>query len=297
MGLDRHACELLVSLRDLGVVMDRILMVGRQHLYLSRQEAEEVGVLRPFADEIEDLKNASNGFSESFLRRLGASDVESLDYSDYEGATLVHDLNQPIPGDWEAQYDMVVDGGSLEHVFQYPTALESCLKMVKSGGYFVTATPANNYSGHGFYQFSAELFFRVLARENGFSLPLVAFAEVRRGGRIYRVEDPAKLGSRVLFGGKGPMMLLVAARREEVRPLFVRSPAQSDYVRVWESSGGQEGSSKRRFSGIRRWLPSFIVRSYDHWRIEKRWEREALRGVHSVNSVRDAFDGFQSSPG
>jgi hypothetical protein len=31
-------------------------------------------------------------------------------------------------------------------------------------------TPANNQMGHGFYQFSPELFFRVFSQENGYLL-------------------------------------------------------------------------------------------------------------------------------
>lgn len=274
--------------------MERLLMVGRQHLYLSREEACESTILRPLAKAIEDLKSASSGFSESFLRSLGAQEVESLDYSDYEGATLVHDLNQPIPEEWEQRYDIVIDGGSLEHVFRYPTALESCLRMIRPGGHFVAATPSNNFSGHGFYQISAELFFRVFTRENGFSLPWVAFAETRRGGKVYQVEDPAKVGRRVLFGGTGPMMLLVVACREEVRPLFSQTPAQSDYARVWEASGAGPEALRRRFSRLRSLLPPSLLRSYDLWRIKRRWEHEALLGVHPVNSVNDAILEFQN---
>ena len=264
-------------------------MVGRQHLYLSREEADANVVLRPFSEMLDALRSTSGGYSESFLHELGAKEIVSLDYSDYEGATLLHDLNQPVPMEWEQGYDLILDGGSLEHVFQYPTALASCMRMVKRGGHFVSVTPSNNFSGHGLYQFSAELFFRVFSRENGFSLPLVALAEARSGGRIYRIEDPAKLRHRVLFGGKGPLVLLVVARRDEICPLFTNSPVQSDYADVWRSGAGSHESPKRRLATLRRFLPFSLLQRYDLWRIERCGRREASRGVHPVNSVAEAF--------
>jgi len=269
--------------------MGRFLMIGRQHLYLSREEAASSPTLRPFAETLETLRNESGGYSEAFLRELGAREVASLDYSDYEGATLIHDLNQPVPREWEEQYDMILDGGSLEHVFQYPTALASGMRMVKKGGHFVTVTPSNSFSGHGFYQFSAELFFRVFSRENGFSLPLLAVAEMRRGGRIYRVDDPASLRRRVLFGGKGPLLLFAVARRNEICPLFDASPAQSDYTQVWQDGAASHGNQKGRLAMFRRFLPNFLLHRYDHWRLERRLRREAFLGVHPVHSVGEAF--------
>jgi hypothetical protein len=216
-------------------------------------------------------------------------EIESLDCSDYEGATVVHNLNEPVPAGWEESRDLVFDGGSLEHVFQFPTALASCMRMVKQGGHFVSVAPSNNYNGHGFYQFSAELFFRVFTRESGFSLTLVAFAESRRGGRIYRVDDPADLRHRILFQGKGPMLLLIVARRDEIRPIFSVVPAQSDYAQAWQACGASGEVPKRRWATLRRVLPGAFLCWYDRWRIAQRRRRELPRGVHQVNSVTEAF--------
>jgi hypothetical protein len=269
--------------------MQRLLMLGRQHLYLSSEEANASAILRPFAPQLEDLRRSAGGYGETFLQQLGVKEIESLDCSDYEGATVVHNLNEPVPAGWEESRDLVFDGGSLEHVFQFPTALASCMRMVKQGGHFVSVAPSNNYNGHGFYQFSAELFFRVFTRESGFSLTLVAFAESRRGGRIYRVDDPADLRHRILFQGKGPMLLLIVARRDEIRPIFSVVPAQSDYAQAWQACGASGEVPKRRWATLRRVLPGAFLCWYDRWRIAQRRRRELPRGVHQVNSVTEAF--------
>jgi hypothetical protein len=269
--------------------MERFLMLGRQHLYLTSEEAKASAILRPFSKDLDALRRNSGGYGESFLGALGMKHIDSLDYSDYEGATVVHNLNEPVPASWEERHDLVFDGGSLEHVFQFPIALESCMRMVKQGGHFVSITTSNNYNGHGFYQFSAELFFRVFSRENGFSLTLAAFAESRRGGRLYRVDDPAERRHRILFQGKGPMLILLVARRDEIRPLFTGSPAQSDYAQVWQSGGHSGETPKRRWALLRRTLPASFLSCYDRWRIARHSRREALRGIHPVSSVAEAF--------
>ena len=76
-----------------------------------------------------------------------------MDASDYEGCSIVHDLNNPLPEHLVGRYSLVLDSGTLEHVFDFPTALRNSLAAVRTGGHFVTIAPGNNQFGHGFYQF------------------------------------------------------------------------------------------------------------------------------------------------
>ncbi len=41
---------------------------------------------------------------------------------DVPRANVIHDMNMPLPDALKEQYDLVVDGGTLEHVFFFPTA-------------------------------------------------------------------------------------------------------------------------------------------------------------------------------
>ncbi len=45
-------------------------------------------------------------YTDSLLAALGASHVEALDASNDEGATRLHDLNEPIPAAWHGQFDL-----------------------------------------------------------------------------------------------------------------------------------------------------------------------------------------------
>lgn len=168
---------------------------------------------------------------------LGATEVVSIDYSDYEGASVVHDMNSPIPQHCRDSFDFVYDGGTLEHIFNFPQAIKNCMDLLKVGGTFVASTPANYFRGHGFYQFSPELFFRLFCPENGFRLDRVLVFEWGLGGARYEVEDPKKLRRRAeLWATGGRIRLCIEARKVEAQPgdlpLF---PQQSDYVAQWET--------------------------------------------------------------
>lgn len=290
MALDRFGCELLALLRDAGVPLNRFAMLGRQHLTVRSSELRALPALAPLERELDSLKAEGGGYAEPFLRRLGVGEIESIDCSDYEHCTLIHDLNRPVPEEWHGRYQVVFDGGSLEHVFQFSTALASAMNMVAPGGYFLSGTPSNHYNGHGFYQFSAELFFRVFdGGANGFSLPLIAFAESRLGGRVFRIDDPADLRRRVTFGGTGPMLLIVAARRDQVVPLFRSNPYQSDYSKQWSGQTGTSGEEVARPGFARRLIPASLMQRYDAWRVYRRHDREALGGVHEVASLAGAM--------
>ena len=73
-------------------------------------------------------------FAEGFLSGfLGARTVRALDYSDYQQADIVHDLNQPLPPELHNRFDALIDGGSIEHIFDIRQALTSYMALVRTG--------------------------------------------------------------------------------------------------------------------------------------------------------------------
>lgn len=244
MGLERFAAALLLKMRDDGVRFGRALTLGHQHVHLYPPEYARVRARVGAAPDA-----AVPHFADDVLRLLGAESVESMDYSSYEGASIVHDLNEPVPKELNGQFDLVFDGGTLEHVFNFPTAIRNSMELVRVGGRFVTATTGNNFCGHGFYQFSPELFFRVLSPDNGFSVVEMYVCEI--GGRTCRVMDPAEVKSRVELCNSRPAFLLVHARRDAAVELFKRTPQQSDYVASW--MGDRAGGATRPTASWKLW--------------------------------------------
>jgi len=191
-----------------GVDFSRTMMLGRQEV-------------------------AGGGYAESLFRELGAKSVDSIDASEFEGATIVADLNKPLPADLRRRFSVVFDGGTLEHVFDVATALRSCADLVERGGHYITVSPANNWAGHGFYQFSPELFFRFLSPEAGFRMRGTFVAELRPRQRWYRVPDARELGKRAYWRNSFRTLVFALARRDELVDLVDFAPQQSDYASAW----------------------------------------------------------------
>ena len=272
MALEVTAAALLLKMRRDGVVPGRVLTLGHQHTHIDpltyRRILARLG--RPVVDAVPV-------FADDLLTAMGATGVESLDASTYEGATRVHDLNHPVPSQWHEEFDLVFDGGTLEHIFSFGAALKSCMQMVKPHGRFVSVTVPNNWCGHGFYQFSPELFFRALSPENGFSIVEMYFAAVD-GSRYYEVTDPAVVKSRVQLWTSEPLFLLIHARRDEVREIFATVPQQSDYVVDWVESS-RMGTRPQRYVA---WKESPLLRPIR--RVRRHLLHRRHRRIFSLNN-------------
>src|SRR5262249_3624220 len=149
--------KLLLGAKNAGADFSNTLQVGRQAMNTDVCSlSQALAVSRITADAAIIAKN-----SEAFFSALGATRISSLDLSDFEGSSIIHDLNQPIPVELSQRFSVVHDGGTLEHVFNFPQALKNCMEMVRVGGYFTQVSTANNFMGHGFWQISPELIYRV----------------------------------------------------------------------------------------------------------------------------------------
>jgi hypothetical protein len=243
MGLDINSVLFLIDAHKRGVSFEDVLTLGRQDLNVFPTKMVEVlrrhGLpCEPFQQNAADTVHADPCF-----RCLGAKQVDALDASDFEGARFVHDLNQPIGSELRERFGVVYDGGSLEHVFNFPVALKNCMEMVRVGGRFFTHTPANNWCGHGLYQFSPELFFRTLSEENGFVLERMVIHRVGPYGRWHEVNDPKAIHARVELVTLTPVQLLIQAQRTRAVPIFAQTPQQSDYSVRWDDPNQPGGKA------------------------------------------------------
>jgi SAM-dependent methyltransferase len=277
MGLSVDSTRFLVDAWQSGVRFDEVLTLGRQHMMVGPERLEtmlrEAGAWPPPSGEkqFRDDLSATTWRFDIVARALGAQKISSSDASAYEGATHVHDLNQPVPEHWHEKFDVVLDGGTLEHVFNFPVAIANCMNLVKTGGHLLLFTPTNNYCGHGFYQFSPELLYRVLSPENGFKVVRMVAVEdsvasaklvgvtypFAINGPWHEVRDPADVGRRVELINHKPTLLMVLAQKTSRRPLFGQTPQQSDYVPQWHGAPPVKSIDQpRRSGGCEAWLRS-----------------------------------------
>lgn len=264
MGLDINGTKFLLYARTRGVSFEKTAMIGRQEMLVSqsdlRKNLNKFG-LSIAENEMDEIFSGPPHHAEGFLKWLGAEKIVSFDASAYEGASVVHDLNEPIPEEYKGRFSAVLDGGTLEHIFNFPVAIKNCMEMVADGGHFLAITPTNNHAGHGFYQFSPELFFRIFSDENGFKLEHLIVFEETLNSPWYEVTDPKAVNERVILTNEYSTMLLVIAKKIRTAEIFTSSPQQSDYITAWNdgSQRSQPLPSRSLFSKLRR-APAAVAR-------------------------------------
>ncbi|WP_284165653.1 methyltransferase domain-containing protein [Frigidibacter sp. SD6-1] len=248
MGIDIVQFDRLAKLsREIGP-REATLMLGRQGLHyrgkgarLFNRSLRQAGI----ADRTIDDLVQEDGFAEKAFATFGFGDARALDYSDYEGADYVHDLNLPVASDLHGKFDFIYDGGTIEHVFDVPQALRNVFTMLKPGGVFASANGMNGWWGHGLYQFSAELVYSFWKRTAGCEVLICEALPAQPKFPAVALRDPADLGHR-LFGlwkklPSSRVYLYYAIRKPEDAKLAERT-LQSDYVARWD--GDLEGSEE-----------------------------------------------------
>lgn len=199
MGFEVNSTNFLLYTQR-GRNIDRIATLGRQSIKLLPKWYAEKHSLNIGGEYCEDLLKGA----------LGASIVDSFDNSDYEQATFVTDMNKPVSG--FEPYDLVIDFGTLEHIYNVPQALWNVSTLCKPGGEIVHVLPSNGWIGHGFYQFSPELFYSVYSEENGYSGTEVFLANCDDNKHFYRVRKPIN-GNRSCAESNGEAYIFVRTKR------------------------------------------------------------------------------------
>lgn len=239
MGIQAHSLKEIISLKD--KIFGEILLISKLRLYLHPKEIITINSLLP--SNLNDLfENYQFGdFAEFYLSKiLDNINITTIDYSNYEGANLIHDLNVPISSDFYNKYSLIVEGGTLEHLFNFPVAIKNMMLILKRNGFLIINTPSNNQSGHGFYQFSSELFYRVFSIENGFEIKKIYFlkssypsVELSINKILVMPLDVLEDGIRAQYLSCLPIMLFILVEKINLNELFTKPILQSDYVLNW----------------------------------------------------------------
>lgn len=290
MGIDIHNLNFLAHAQDLGVRYERTLAIGRQALFIEPFELEDHRRLRGLPPLAEPARapGAPRYFEPLMQQWLGAREAESVDASAYEQATHIHDMNLswPAPSAQRGAFDAVLDFGCLEHVFNFPVAWRNCVDLCKIGGHVFHSLPANNLSGHGFYQFSPELFFNLYRRENGFELLGLWFAVKGDRRHWWKVANPMEVKRRVnLCNGHEVYMLVLARKLQDIAPLS--APQQSDYAQdEWVKGPSAAGAASAPTARQR------LVRQFAEWGVidALRAGRERLRAMQRASLALPAPD-------
>lgn len=240
MGIDHWNLQFLLESYKICGPLGDTLQIGRQELHIGLDGfgfADEL--FRRYGHDVTyaQAHGGTRYADEGLLQFFGATNIRTADASAYEGAEIVHDFNNPVPLSLHQQFDTVFDAGSLEHIFNVPCAVGNEMNMVRVGGRLLSTLPANNWLGHGFYQFSQEFPFRVFTPNNGFAVLRAYFSGMADNHELHVIDDLARRAGGEIGVTGGQNGLMVIAPKSAHVPLFRRWPQQGDYWSEWEKHG------------------------------------------------------------
>ncbi len=224
-------------------------MLGRQD-WVGRRKGASAAVFKDVLAKYlpglteDDLRHPDNTYSERFFERLGFSSVDSLDFSDFEKASIVQDLAADLDPALIERFDVIYDGGTCEHIFDLPSAYRNINRMLKPGGVFIAHSPSNNWINHGFYQICPEIVFGFWAQSLGYEVLECVFQPLRpwAARNTVGMSNPLMTGKRPRLKGElpgnVPIILNYVVRKPLELPQVTGAVKQTDYARRWDKEAG-----------------------------------------------------------
>ena len=214
--------------------LSNTLTLGRQFRAFSRKEF--VKYLPSYAKAIATDKleqDFASPYAEGVFADMYGSALRSLDGFAHEKPDILHDLNLPIPDEYQEQFSCIIDGGTMEHVFDVPMLLRNCFSMLKVGGIYLSMVPTNNFNGHGLYQFSPDFFYSTFSAQNGMELLDVFIVKFSAKDKVWKIaRSPKEAKGRVQFDVNTQTEIYVIARKISETPNVITAQ-QTDYEEGW----------------------------------------------------------------
>jgi SAM-dependent methyltransferase len=268
MGMLPSHIAILAKEQKKHPIKGSVLTLGQQSVYATLDEVKKIiqsqGVtLSALADDFDLSSRTHKGSAlwstrtnaQTVLSLLGAKDVFVADCSNYESPDYLIDLNLPVSNEYFEKFDVILDIGTLEHVFNLPMLLRNLNFMLKKGGEIILMNPTSNAIDHGFYSISPTLFFDYFAANNheNFSCylceenPKMLFLDFPpEKVDIYRyshVGDQFCLSSR-----HAVETIFFATKSLNAESINIKTPSQSLYTRLpdWQNEIGNVDNERNR---------------------------------------------------
>jgi SAM-dependent methyltransferase len=243
MGLGGEAIEAIGREHAYRPITGDVVFIGRQTTYFTADEL--AAMLRGYGHRVDaaameidrSTTNRQQGHEgkelvtdRSIFLALGIASIRALDVSDYEGAEIVHDLNEPLPPHLHGCADFVVDGSTLDNVFDPATCLRNMAALLRPGGRLLTIN-AYTTQQTAYTLCSPPWYFDYFV-ENGFADCRVYVIVARRSRKNAFWLDPAYIdrarGGTLGFSARGNVFIVALAERGATSTID-KSPVQQPY--------------------------------------------------------------------
>ena len=123
-----------------------------------------------------NLKNKKHFNTKDYFKSIGFRDYKSIDINGaYE--SFQFDLNKNISKtyNFNQKYDLVINNGTGEHIFNQKALFLNFHNLTKTGGIMLNILPFIDWINHGFYNFNP-IFFADLAASNNYKIEKISLA-------------------------------------------------------------------------------------------------------------------------
>lgn len=245
MGLTAPSLKLILLLSKKYDFKGPLLTFGNQDIYadiemikkwLKEYKLPYLSSKKNYKSTSLDLKqinSESENFihAKTFFEQIGIKekDYYDVDKFDFDQPKIIHDLEKPFNKKYNNFFNLIIDSGTLEHIFDIKSVMANTVKITKIGGYVLQIIPANNYLNHGFYQLSPTFFYDFYTA-NGFKIIESYITESRpTSTRFHKYNQ--KLSNNIFFSPFSRLgSVFLVKKIKEVKK--ITSPTQYAYQKV-----------------------------------------------------------------
>jgi len=186
MGINKQALAMILNEHKYRPITGKYLSIGKQTVTIPEKIIFDLFAQYSISDELLKEKYADpvnidtatrhgqgSIFDHSLIASFSSCDYNCLDVSDYEGATIIHNMNIDIPELYHNTYDFIYNGSCMDNLFDPVTFLKNTSKMLKPGGRIIHLECASALAG-AYLSFSPEWFFSYYAINGYFDCKVYA---------------------------------------------------------------------------------------------------------------------------
>ena len=232
--------KLLVSEHAKQPISGNVLSLGKQSITVPLPKIKNIfqdydcKINTNFKEQYDNTTRARSGGldDESFFSLFGNINYRTLDVSNYENASIIHNLNFPIPKELEGQFDFIIDGGTFDHLFDIKTCFENVTKLLKPGGRILQWNAASNFANAAYISFSADFFYDYYAL-NSFADCRTFFAISHSMGAqnwlFYEFIPPKNNEQYDHFKPNSWYMMTIVIAKKDINSSYQNIPVQLNY--------------------------------------------------------------------
>lgn len=294
----RSIAEMLIQEHEHRPIQGRLLALGPEEVAITQDEIDALftasdrrrGIIPTTPRRAPGVECATD---EYFFGKFPIESLDSLDVVEGRGATVVHDLNYPIPDCLANRFDFILDGGTFDHLLNVGIALENVVRMLKPGGRVFQYNAASNYMGKCYTEFGPDLFNDYYAL-NGFvdCKVYVARETENEANAPWDVFYLNKIRTRDLNCGKRQMVVVIAEKGEQtlghVLPVEAAYRTTEMTQAIAEAKLAFAKSKRPRLRGDLGLMSSSVA---EHLRLVG-WEAKTI--VHRIRTGKFSYASYRA---